>query len=146
MTVVQNDINVILQRFRNHFPTEEKCLELLSGKKWDNDFNCKKCGNTNYCKGKKPYSRRCTKCKSDESVTSNTLFHNCRIPLTEALEIAILSCTFPDISSYELSRQIGRRHMTCYHFQKKIKACVEGKQEDKFLKGVLNEIYKRIEQ
>lgn len=144
MTKEKNDINPVLKKFKLLYPGEEECLELLSIKKWSEGFVCKKCGNTNYCKGKKPFSRRCTKCKTEESVTSNTLFHNCRIPLNEALEITLLSCMFPDISSYELSRKMERRHMTCYHFQKKIKACLENKNKDKLLEEVLTEINNRI--
>lgn len=144
MTKTKYDISPVLKKFKMMFPEEEACLELLAQKKWVNGFICKKCGNTNYCKGKKPYSRRCTKCKSEESATSGTLFHNCRIPMTEALEIALLNCVFPDISSYELSRNLERRHMTCYHFQKKIKACVEGKRQDKLLKELLIEINKKM--
>jgi hypothetical protein len=144
MTKIKNDTGPVLRKFKMLYPDDEACLELLSRKKWKEGFVCKKCGNTNYCAGKKPFSRRCTKCKSEESATSNTLFHNCRIPLHEAMEITILNCTFPDISSYELSRNLERRHMTCYHFQKKIKACMEGKQQDHLLKELLSEINKKM--
>jgi hypothetical protein len=140
MTKSKNDISTVLKRFKKIYPTEEDCLALLSDKKWKGGYVCRKCGNANYCKGKRPFSRRCTKCKTEESVTSNTIFHHCRIPLTAALEITILNCMFPDISSYELSRKIERRHMTCYHFQKKIKACLESQQQDIVLKEVLAEI------
>ena len=140
MTKKKHDINSVLQRFKEVYQTEEDCLSLIASKKWDKGFVCRKCGNTNYCKGKKPFSRRCTKCKTEESVTANTIFHNCRIPLTEALEITILNCMFPDISSYELSRKIERRHMTCYHFQKKIKSCLENQKQELLLKEVLTEI------
>lgn len=144
MTKSKNDINSVLRKFKMNYPSEEECLALLSDKKWESGYVCRKCGNTNYCKGKKPYSRRCTRCKTEESVTSHTIFHHCRIPLTEALEITILNCMFPDISSYELSRKIERRHMTCYHFQKKIKTCLESQKQDKVLKEVLTEINSQI--
>jgi hypothetical protein len=144
MTKTKNDISSVLKSFKKLYPDEEDCLALLSEKKWHDGFVCRKCGNTNYCKGKKPLSRRCTKCKTEESVTSNTLFHHCRIPLSEAFEITILNCLFPDISSYELSRNMEKRHMTCYHFQKKVKACLENKKQDKILKEVLDEIYKKM--
>jgi hypothetical protein len=144
MTKTKNDISSVLKSFKKLYPDEEDCLALLSEKKWHDGFVCRKCGNTNYCKGKKPFSRRCTKCKTEESVTSNTLFHHCRIPLSEAFEITILNCLFPDISSYELSRNMEKRHMTCYHFQKKVKACLENKKQDKILKEVLDEIYKKM--
>ena len=144
MVTSQNDIHKILQNFKHHFATEDACLKLLSDKKWYHGFVCRKCGNTNYCKGKKKYARRCTRCKTEESVTANTLFHRCKIPMSEALEITVLSCLFTDISSYELSRLLGRRHMTCYNFQKKIKECVDGKRDDKFVKELVEEIKKVV--
>jgi len=64
--------------------------------------------------------------------------------MSEALEITVLSCLFTDISSYELSRLLGRRHMTCYNFQKKIRECVDGKRDDKFVKELMEEIKKVV--
>jgi hypothetical protein len=39
-------------------------------------MSVKKCSHTNYCIGRKPYSRRCTCCKYDESPTAGTIFDN----------------------------------------------------------------------
>jgi putative intracellular protease/amidase len=112
-------------KFSEDFSTEEKCLEFLSDTKWSKGFVCRKCGNTNYCKGKKPYSRRCTRCKSEESATAHTVFHACKFPLTSAFELMYQVCHKPDISSYELSRILETRQMTCWKFKKKLVECVE---------------------
>ncbi|MFP4471469.1 MAG: transposase [Bacteroidales bacterium] len=111
--------------FRSVFSDEEKCLEFLAGEKWQNGFVCRKCGHTNFCKGKTPHSRRCTRCKHDESATAHTIFHRCKIPLTEAFEIAYLVCSTPGISSYDISRRLEKRQMTCWKFKKKITECIE---------------------
>ncbi|MBK7030210.1 MAG: transposase [Bacteroidales bacterium] len=58
--------------------SDEKCLEFLAELKWSEGYTCRKCGNTNYCSGKTPFSRRCTKCKTEESATTGTIFHNCK--------------------------------------------------------------------
>jgi len=52
------------EQLEEMFHSNEKCLEFLAGIKWSDGFICKKCGNTNSCPGREPYSRRCTKCKS----------------------------------------------------------------------------------
>lgn len=114
------------EEFESCFPSEESCLEFLAEQKWQEGFVCKKCGNTNYCKGKTPFSRRCTKCKHEESASSHTVFHNCRIPLQKAFQIAFLVCHDPEISSYKISDKIGTRQMTCWKFKKKIMECIEG--------------------
>ena len=37
-------------------------------------------------KGNKPFYRRCQKCRYDESVTANTMFHKCKMGLQKAFE------------------------------------------------------------
>ena len=108
---------------------EEKCLAFIASEKWRDGFVCRKCGNTNYCSGKKPHSRRCTRCKNEESATAHTIFHGCRIPITSAMELAYLVCKRPDISTYELARQLETRQMTCWRFKKTILQCVSEKGE-----------------
>lgn len=116
--------NIGIIEFNNLFPTDERCLEFLAGKKWENGFICRKCGQTNYCKGKKPYSKRCTKCKSEESATAHTAFHKCKLPLTKAFKITYMVCNDPDISTYKLSDKFNIRQMTCWKFKKKIIDCI----------------------
>lgn len=111
--------------FSKRFSDTEQCLSVIAGEKWRDGFVCRKCGNTNYCRGKTPYSRRCTRCKTDESATAHTIFHRCRIPITDAFEIAYMVCGSPKISSYELSRRLETRQMTCWKFKKKIMECLE---------------------
>lgn len=130
--------------FRKLFPNEDACLSILAKYKWEQGFVCASCGNTNFCSGKTKLSRRCTKCKKDESVTANTAFHRCKIPLNKAFEIAYSICNRPAISSYEISRQIEVRHMTCYKFQKKMINCQNNETKDELLGKVLNELNERV--
>lgn len=113
------------EEFNRQFSSAEQCLKVIAEEKWKNGFVCRKCGHDNYCSGKSPFSRRCTRCKSDESATADTIFHRCRIPITDAFEIAYLVCGSPKISSYELSRRLETRQMTCWKFKKRIQECIE---------------------
>jgi len=133
-----------LSHFKHAFPDDEACLSLLSEHKWKTGFVCLKCGGTNYCRGKSPMSRRCTKCKTEESATAHTVFHRCKIPLVKAFEIAFLVCNVTDISSYEMSRQLDMRHMTCYNFQKKVQACMNGEKRDPVFESLQTEVNKRV--
>jgi two-component system, sensor histidine kinase LadS len=102
------------------FESDNKCLEFLANLKWANGFTCRKCGNTNYCVGKTPHSRRCTKCKSEESATTGTIFHNCKFPISKAFYIAYNVCKHKeDISTYEFARRLSLRQMTCWNFKTK---------------------------
>lgn len=121
-------IKVNIIDFESNFSTDEKCLEFLANEKWKEGYVCKKCGNTNYCKGKTLFSRRCTKCKHYESATANTMFHRCKIPLNEAFKIAYEVCNMPEVSISKLSETIDRRKMTCWKLKKKIMECLKENQ------------------
>jgi len=66
-------VNVI--RFYSQFSDEHACYRYLAAIKWASGFICKKCVHTNFCAGRKPESRRCTRCKHDESPTAGTMFN-----------------------------------------------------------------------
>ncbi|MHC1707153.1 MAG: transposase [Bacteroidales bacterium] len=107
---------------------ENSVYELIAGEKWKDGFICRHCGHDNYCKGKTPFSRRCTRCKREESATASTVFHRCKIDIKEAFKIAYMVCHAPEISTYEISRRMEIRQMTCWKFKKKIMECLEERQ------------------
>lgn len=115
---------ISIEEIKNIYTDEEKCLEFIAAEKWKDGFACRKCGHSNYCSGKKPFSRRCTRCKSEESATAHTIFHHCKLSLPEAFKIAHLVCSNPTISSAEISRNMEIRQMTCLKFKKKISECI----------------------
>jgi len=108
------------------FVSDEKCMEFLADLKWADGFTCRKCGNTNFCTGKSSYSRRCTKCKSEESAASGTIFHNCKFPIHKAFVIAYNVCKGKeDVSTYEFARRLALRQMTCWNFKTKIQSALK---------------------
>ena len=118
-----------IESFEGNFSTLEDCLHFLADKKWEDGFVCKKCGNTNFCKGKTLYARRCTRCKHEESATAHTIFHRCHIPLTEAFRIVYMVCSNPSVSTYEISRQIELRQMTCWKLKSRLMECIKSRGE-----------------
>lgn len=114
-------------KFYNQFNSDDPCYMYLSEIKWDGEnFVCKKCGNTHYCKGRSPYSRRCTRCKYDESVTSGTMFDKCKFPLLLAFHIAFkISTKKKGMSSLELSEEYELRQKTCWEFKWKIQQAMK---------------------
>jgi hypothetical protein len=108
------------------FRSDEKCYAFLAELKWSNGFTCRKCGNTNYCSGKTAHSRRCTKCKTEESASSGTIFHNCKFPVSKAFYIAYNVCKGKeDLSTYEFARRLSLRQMTCWNFKTKIQQALQ---------------------
>jgi len=114
----QEELNLLFQ-------SDERCLEFIASMKWGEGFECRKCGNTNFCPGKTPFSRRCTKCKAEESATAGTIFHNCKFPISKAFYIAFQVCKGNEsISTYEFGRRLTLRQMTCWNFKSKISAAL----------------------
>jgi transposase-like protein len=114
-------------KFYNRFRTDEDCYKYLSDIKWDGEvYICKKCGNLHYCKGKKPYSRRCTRCKYDESPTAGTMFDKCKFSLLIAFHIAFkISTKKKGMSTLELSEEYELRQKTCWDFKLKIQQAMQ---------------------
>ena len=114
-------------KFHNRFRSDDDCYQYLAAIKWpDDQFVCKRCGNTSYCKGKRPYSRRCTRCKHDESVTAGTMFDKLKFPLLLAFHIAFkISTKKKGMSSLELSEEYELRQKTCWEFKWKIQQAMK---------------------
>lgn len=107
------------------FSDAEKALEFISDIKWKDGFICRKCGHSNYCDGKTPSARRCTRCKKEESATANTIFHNIKFPINKAFFIAYNVCVLGnDFSSINYSDRLGLNQMTCWKFRKRIQNCI----------------------
>jgi hypothetical protein len=122
--IFKNDLNE--KQLEELFQSDEKCFEFLADLKWSEGFICRKCGNTNHCPGKTPHSRRCTKCKTEESSTAGTIFHNCKFPVSKAFYIAYNVCKGKEeISTYEFARRLSLRQMTCWNFKTKIQHALQ---------------------
>ena len=70
-----------LNEFRDRFATDEACLEYLAHLKWPDGVVCPQCG-TKECKQTKRGLFQCDNCKRQISITSGTIFHGTRKPLT----------------------------------------------------------------
>jgi hypothetical protein len=124
-------------KFNRAFSNDEDCYHYLAEIKWEDGYKCRKCGNANYCKGKKPNSRRCTRCKFDESPTAGTMFDKCKFPLLTAFHIAFKIATKKKgMSSLELSHEFELRQMTCWEFKWKIQQAMQST-ENYPLEGVV---------
>lgn len=107
--------------FNRVFKTDDDCLKYLSFLKWENGYSCKRCENDKYCLGKKPFNRRCTKCRYDESPTAGTMFDKVKFSLLKAFHIIFkISTKKKGMSSLELSKEFELRQKTSWEFKWKI--------------------------
>ncbi|MFN3404040.1 MAG: 7TM diverse intracellular signaling domain-containing protein [Cytophagaceae bacterium] len=117
--VLMKDVD--FNEFSKIFPDKNSCLRYLEELKWDNGYKCKKCNNSKWCQGKDIFSRRCTKCRYDESATAFTIFHRLKFPITKAFYMLFLVyANKGKITSLELSQILQLRQSTCWTFSKKV--------------------------
>jgi transposase-like protein len=116
--------------FTQRFKSDSDCLEYISLIKWENGYVCKKCSSTTFCKGKKEFSRRCIKCRYDESATAGTGFEKCKFSILTAFHIAFkLSTKKKGMSTLELSNEFGLRQKTCWDFKWKLQKVMKSSKE-----------------
>ena len=119
--------------FVKHLKTDEDCYKLLSKIKWPGrQFICAKCGNTTYHKGRSLYSRRCNRCKYDESVTAGTMFNKLKFPILTAFKIVYrMATTDTGNSSKALAEEFGIQKNTCLAFKHKIQQAMGAMQQER---------------
>jgi hypothetical protein len=118
--------DVDFEEFSKIYPDKESCNQFLAELKWKDGYTCRKCKNTHYYHGHIPYSRRCSKCGYEESVTTYTVFHNTRIPINKAFYmIFLIYSTKGKISSHKLAEILNIRQSTCWTYGSKIKLIME---------------------
>ena len=117
--------------FIKFFPDDDSCIQYIARIKWPSDkFVCKKCGHSNYCKGKQLYSRRCTKCKYDESPTSGTMFNKIGFELLRAFHILYaMSIRKKGISSHEVENEFSISQDTCWRFRNKVQSVMKSSEQ-----------------
>jgi hypothetical protein len=112
--------------FSKLYPDHLACIRFLAEKKWENGYKCKKCGHDHHCDGKTILSKRCTRCRYEESPTAFTLLHKCKIPLDKAFyAIFLIYNRKGEISSVELAEILTLRQSTCWSFLQKVKLAIK---------------------
>lgn len=113
-----------MNSFNKRFLSDDDCLAYLAAIKWRGEhYICRKCGNTTYHKGRSPYSRRCNRCKYDESVTAGTIFHRLKFPILTAFRIINLMATSNrGVTSISISQEFGITQMTSLMFKYKVQS------------------------
>ena len=118
-------------KFNRQFKEDKDCYKYLASIKWTDDlFACKKCSYTKYCLGKKPFSRRCIKCRYDESPTAGTMFDKCKFSLLVAFHIVFkIGTKKKGMSTLELSHEFELRQPTCWEFKWKIQQAMQSSKQ-----------------
>ncbi|OON66041.1 7TM diverse intracellular signaling domain-containing protein [Hymenobacter sp. CRA2] len=131
--------------FSQIYPDKDACLRYLADLKWTDGYHCRKCGHDNYCEGREPHSRRCTRCRYVESATAYTLLQKCKFSIVKAFYAVFLLHTHKgNYSAQELSRVLDLRRATCWSFSQKVvdamrRQVAEGSDEDSWTHLLLDD-------
>ena len=108
-------------QFKTLYPDTLACYRFLENVKWDKNFHCRKCSNVKYFDGAQKFSRRCTRCGYNESITSYTIFHSIKFPIEKAFYIAYIYVVgSKDFTLEALAEQLNLRVNTLWSFKHKV--------------------------
>jgi transposase-like protein len=108
--------------WQKQFSTHEKCLKHIAELRWPNGFQCPHCGHDHgyYINTRAHFE--CAQCHKNTSVTSGTLFHATKLPLTKWFwAIYWVASDKGGISALRLSKLIGVNWRSAYLLLKKLR-------------------------
>src|SRR5262250_210784 len=101
-----------LRQFQTDFATEKACQQYLTACRWPDGFRCPRCGHERSYELVNQGRHQCAQCRHQVSVTSGTVLHRTKIPLTHWFWAAYLMTTDKrGVSALLLQRQLG---LSCY--------------------------------
>ena len=99
-----------LREFQRQFATEDACQQYLAASRWPDGFVCERCGGRDAYVLVDRHRWQCASCRHQVSLTSGTVLHNAKLPLTQWFWAAYLMTTDTrGISAVGLQRQLGLR-------------------------------------
>jgi len=110
-------------QFKTLYPDTLACYRFLENLKWHSDFRCRKCENEKFFDGAQKFSRRCTRCGYNESITAYTIFHSIKFPIEKAFYIAylaVLGNKDKDHTLEKMAEELDLRVNTLWSFKHKV--------------------------
>ncbi len=112
--------------FTDKFKTDEDCKDYLYEIRWASGFICPKCGSGKEHHSSDKYVKRCSKCYTQTSVTSGTMFHKVKFGLRKAFYIMfIMSTSTKSCSAKYFSKSLTINYKAALLFTKKVRIVME---------------------
>lgn len=107
--------------FSRRYGTEEQCHTALIAMRWPDGFVCPQCGGRAHSYTAVRRIFQCSACRKQTSARAGTIFHKSATPLAKwFLAMHLITSAKNDISSLELSRQIGVKWDTAWLIKQKL--------------------------
>jgi len=129
---VQFQQGLSLQEFIAEYGSEEQCQKALFKWRWPKGFKCPKCGHDRYCTLKSRKLFQCNCCRSQISVTSDTIFDSTKLPMTTwFLGIYLVTQSKVSVSALSLKRTLGVSYNTALLMKHKIQQVMKERDDSK---------------
>lgn len=133
---IQFQKGMSIDEFMSKYGTDIDCHSELFHLRWPEGFVCPTCGNQTYCELKRHHLFQCNKCHAQTSVTSGTIFHATKVPLTKwFLAMYLLTQSKNGISALELKRHLGLGYNATWSIKQKLMQVMLERDNDKQLFG-----------
>lgn len=112
-----------LTRFMERYGTEAQCEIALEQCRWPDGFRCTMCARKGHYVvwHGKAKTFQCQTCRSQTTLTSGTIFHSTKLPLTKWFQaMYLLTRSKHSVSALELMRVVGLCHRTACRLKHKI--------------------------
>ncbi len=111
--------------WQTRFATHEDCVQHLTQLRWPNGFQCPHCGHDHGYLTEVRAHYECAQCHRQTSVTSNTLFHATKLPLTKWFwAIYWVATDKGGISALRLSKLIGVTWRSAYRILDRLRTAM----------------------
>lgn len=112
-------------QWQKRFNNDHRCLAHLHRLRWPDGFACPHCGHDHGYRTGVQWRYECQQCHRQSSVTSGTLFHATKLPLTKWFwAIYWLGTDKGGISALRLSKLIGVTWRTAYRMLRKLRTAM----------------------
>ncbi|MEH0158045.1 7TM diverse intracellular signaling domain-containing protein [Limibacter armeniacum] len=111
---------ISFEEFSELFPDRLSCFRYIQDRKWKDGYSCRKCNNDKYFEGTKKFSRRCTKCGYNESITTGSVFQGIKFDIVKAFYLCYIFEHYPKkYTLQQLADMLDMRRNTVWSFKKK---------------------------
>ena len=138
MNRVQFQKGLSIKEFQENYGTVEKCEEWLENFRWPDGFHCPKCNYTHYCEvwHQNVKTFQCFNCRTQTTLTSGTIFHASKLPLTTwFLAMYLMTQSKNAIAALELMRILGVCYHTAWRLKHKLIQVMSERENGRVLSG-----------
>ncbi|MEQ9285433.1 MAG: IS1595 family transposase [Cyclobacteriaceae bacterium] len=122
MDLILNDFPKTELEFDKLFGTEQACFDYLAGKKAEQGFVCSSCGHEKFWHSKRGL-QICEKCEHQHSLTSGTIFHGSKKPLTMWFKVIWWYTTRKSgVNAKNLQELLGISYPTAWSWLQKLRS------------------------